>query len=81
MCQGNFGDILESFQKALFVRSKCLPQNHLYIVVSLRRQGTAFFALEKCYGAFQSFEIALGMCPAEDANRAKILNNMCVIHY
>jgi tetratricopeptide (TPR) repeat protein len=81
MCQGNFGGALESFQKAVFVRSKCLPQNHPDIAVSLMRQGTAFFAVENYDGALQSFEIALEMCPAEDAIRAKILNNMGVVHY
>jgi tetratricopeptide (TPR) repeat protein len=81
MCQGNFGDALESFEKAVFVRSKCLPHNHPDIAVSLTRQGTAFFALEKYDEAFQSFEIALGMCPAEDATRGKILNNMGVVQY
>lgn len=81
MCQGHFIFALESFQKAVVVRTRCLPQNHPDVAVSLMRQGDAYFALENFKEAVKSFELALGMCPAEDATRAKILNNIGVVHY
>ena len=49
--------------------------------MSLVRQGISSFALESFDEAAESFKIALEMSPAEDATRAKILNNMGVAHY
>jgi tetratricopeptide (TPR) repeat protein len=46
----------------------------------LARQGTAYFALESFEQALKSFHMALDMCPNEDATRAKLLNNIGVIH-
>lgn len=45
------------------------------------RQGTAHFALGSFDEAVKSFDTALGMFPAENATRAKILNNLGVAHY
>jgi tetratricopeptide (TPR) repeat protein len=81
MCQGDFDQALESFQKAVQVRTECLPQNHPDIAVSLVRQGTAYFALENFEKAIDSFRTALHMSPTEDATRAKVLNNLGLAYY
>jgi tetratricopeptide (TPR) repeat protein len=81
MCQGDFDHALESFQKAVRVRTECLSQNHPDVAVSLVRQGTAYFALENFEKGIDSFHTALHMSPTEDATRAKILNNLGVAYY
>jgi tetratricopeptide (TPR) repeat protein len=81
MCQGDFDQALDSFQKAVQVRTECLPQDHPDIAVSLVRQGTAYVALGNFEKAIDSFLTALRMCPTEDATRAKVLNNLGLTYY
>lgn len=45
------------------------------------REGIAYLALESYDDSVNSFTIALRLTPAENATRAKILNNLGVAHY
>jgi hypothetical protein len=45
------------------------------------RQEAAYFALKLFNAALNLVEISLGMSPAEDATKAKILNNIGIIYY
>lgn len=81
MFQSNFSRALERFQSAVRIRTRCLPQNHPDVAVSLVRQGESYFALQNYAKALESFKLALDMSPTEDATRAKILNNMGVVYY
>ena len=38
LCQGNYGGALEHFQRAVKVRTNCLPQNHPDIAVRKERE-------------------------------------------
>ena len=49
--------------------------------MSLSREGIALFALEKYNDALFVLEQALNICCSENATRAKILNNIGVVHY
>lgn len=49
--------------------------------MSLSREGIALFALEKWNDALFVLEKSLDICCSENATRAKILNNMGVVHY
>lgn len=49
--------------------------------MSLSREGIALFALEKYNDALYVLEQALNICCSENATRAKILNNIGVVHY
>ena len=81
MCQAKFKDALARFKNAVRIRAKCLPQNHPDFGVSLMRQGEAQLALRNFKAALKSFEMALSVSPAEDATRAKMLNNIGVAYY
>lgn len=81
MCQSEFSQALERFQRAVTIRMNCLPQNHPDIAVSIMRQGEAHFALGNYKEALESFEHAASMSSTEDSTRAKMLNNIGVVHY
>ncbi|CAJ1942696.1 unnamed protein product [Cylindrotheca closterium] len=81
LCIGNFGDALLSFQKAVEARIDFFASHHPLVAVSLVRQGEAQFALGVFADALESMKRALAMSPIEDCTRAKILNNLGVVHY
>lgn len=81
MIQSNFTDALDQFQKATEIRTRCLPQNHPDVAVSLLRRGEAYLALNQFEKALDSFQSALAMSPTENTTRAKILNNIGVVRY
>jgi Tfp pilus assembly protein PilF len=81
MCQADFNQALERFERAVATRTKCLPQNHPDVAVSVMRHGQAHFALGNLKEALESFELALSMSTTEDSTRAKMLNNFGAVYY
>ena len=57
------------------------PANHADIGVSLARQAMAHLALEQFSEACDCLTKALELSPKETGTRAKILNNLGVVHY
>lgn len=81
MFESKFEEASEKFHRAVTIRAGCLSQLHPDVAVSLMRRGEAQFALGNFKDALNSFEAALAMSPTEDTTRAKMLNNIGVVHY
>eukprot|EP00980_Cylindrotheca_fusiformis_P000292 scaffold66_cov115-Cylindrotheca_fusiformis.AAC.24 len=81
LCLGNFENALLAFEKAVDERRACFSPNNPLLAVSLVRLGETNFALGLFNDALESFTKALDITPSEDSTRAKILNNIGVVHY
>lgn len=81
MWQGRFSEALDTLDQAVTVRVDVLPSKHPDIAVSLVRKAFCEFALDRLPDSIESFEKALTLCPAKNATRAKILNNIGVVRY
>lgn len=81
LCQAKFEEAERSFEEAVYIRTQCLSQNHPDVAVSLMRQGEAALAMENYEDALKNMKLAIEMSPAEDATRAKMLNNIGIVHF
>ena len=81
MWQGRFSEALITFDQAVAMRMDVLPSKHPDIAVSLVRKAFCEFALDRLADSADSFGKALALCPAKNATRAKILNNIGVVQY
>lgn len=81
MWQGRFPEALATLDQAVNIRMAVLPSKHPDIAVSLARKALAEFALNRLKESAESFGKALVLCPTQNATRAKILNNIGVVHY
>jgi Tetratricopeptide repeat len=81
MWQGHFHESLLTFQQAIATRTSVLPSQHPDIAVSIVRLSFAQFALQDYPRAEESLKIALRFTTAENATRAKILNNLGVVQF
>jgi tetratricopeptide (TPR) repeat protein len=79
--QGKHSDAKESFEQAVAVRDVDLPPNHPDLAVSLMRYSLALFALGHLSESILALNRALTMHPKDSMTRAKILNNLGVVHY
>lgn len=81
MWQGHFSAALERLEEAVEARKVALWPTHPDVAVSLCRKGMCHFALREWDHAIADLEEALSMCPVQNATRAKVLNNLGVVHY
>lgn len=79
--QGDFEKAVHFFHLAVEERTKCLPKDHPDIAVSMVRQAQAQLALGREDSALFMMEIALSTMPKNDISKAKLLNNIAVVHF
>lgn len=78
---GQPADAVATFSKALEERMKQLPSRHPDIAVTLARKAAACFGLGRHGEAIAGLNEALAITPEDHLIRAKLLNNLGVIHY
>jgi len=78
---GDFVGAAEAFQQAIAIRKVTLRRHHPDVGVSYVRKGVCDFALGSFDTAVESMEKALRCCHDESVVKAKILNNLGVMHY
>lgn len=78
---GRLGEALDRFGAAVRVRRRTLPADHADLAVSLVRKATVEFGLGHHAQALRDLGEALAGRKKENTTRAKILNNLGVVHY
>ena len=78
--QGHLSEAEQHFKDAITIRRQTLSPEHVDVVVSTTRLSMVQFALGRTNEAVQSMQAANDMCIKENVSKAKILNNLGVLH-